>query len=70
MNRKCYFSSRICGNCRHFRLHYVYVDGRFIPTCAGHCVHPRLKDRFAAQGCPRWETVPEEGEACEPPLAP
>ena len=57
---KCYFSSQICGSCRHFRLHYVLCQEQFIPTCVGHCVYSRLKDRFAAQRCPRWEPLWEE----------
>ena len=55
-----FFSSKICGASRHFRLHYVLCQEQFIPTCVGHCVYPRLKDRFAAQRCPRWEPLWEE----------
>ena len=35
-----------CEHCKYFHQHYVKGPrGTFIKTDAGHCVHPRLKDR-------------------------
>ena len=36
--------AKICGNCAHFRLHYVRCQEDFyLPLRCGHCVHPRRK---------------------------
>ena len=33
-----------CGNCRHFRLHYIkYGRGTYAPLSYGHCVKPQRK---------------------------
>ena len=37
-----------CGNCAHFRRHYVRVGNhQYLPLDQGHCVRPRLKGRTA-----------------------
>ena len=46
--------AKICGNCAHFRLHYVRWDF-YLPLRCGHCVHPRRKRRRAEETCPLWE---------------
>ena len=39
-------NEQTCGNCRHFRRHYVrYARGRYMALSYGHCVKPRLKNR-------------------------
>lgn len=67
MQQNCYFYSSICGNCDHFRLHYIWDGSRFIPTGVGHCVYPRLKDRFIGQSCRNWRPQPHAGNKPETP---
>ena len=47
---------KICGNCKHFKLHYVkYPNGEYVPLYYGHCVHPRLRKRESEkEACPHW----------------
>ena len=48
--------AKICGNCAHFRLHYVRCQEDFyLPLRRGHCVHPRRKRRRSEETCPLWE---------------
>ena len=48
--------AKICGNCAHFRLHYVRCQEDFyLPLRCGHCVHPRRKRRRSEETCPLWE---------------
>ena len=43
---QCPDQNHFCGQCRHFRRHYVkFGRNRYHPMSKGHCVHPRLKDR-------------------------
>ena len=45
----------VCGNCRHFRLHYIRrYRGCYAPLSYGHCVFPRSKPRNIHQTCPHW----------------
>ncbi len=50
-------SEQICGNCRHFRRHYVrYARGRYMALLYGHCVKPRRKKRnIDDKACDRWQ---------------
>ena len=34
-----------CGQCGHFRRHYVLDEQLCTAVCCGHCVFPRLKNR-------------------------
>lgn len=44
-----------CGDCAHFRLHYVRCGEDFyLPLCYGHCVYPRRKRRRTEEICPLW----------------
>lgn len=45
-----------CGNCVHFRRHYVLRDGYYMPLLYGHCVFPRLKDRREDGTCPHFKS--------------
>ncbi len=40
-----------CGNCKHYRPHYIPWGKGFRKIPHGHCVHPRLKPRSEKQGC-------------------
>ena len=54
--------AKCCEQCRHFRQHYVR-EGRshYVPIHAGHCVHPRLKDRTVdTPACPRFSSRPDQ----------
>ena len=46
-----------CGNCAHFRLHYIRLaKGRYHALRYGHCVYPRRKQREAFRpACPHWK---------------
>jgi hypothetical protein len=50
---------KICGNCRHFRLHYIkYSRGTYRALLYGHCVKPRLKKRNASEkACSYWQDI-------------
>ena len=50
-------NEQTCGNCRHFRRHYVrYARGRYMALSYGHCVKPRLKSREAdTRACAHWQ---------------
>ena len=50
-------STETCGNCRHFRLHYILRPNgsSFAPLHYGHCTFPRCKPRAERQTCPHWE---------------
>ena len=34
-----------CGNCKHFRQHYIKFGRSYIEIFYGHCVYPMLKKR-------------------------
>ena len=34
-----------CGECKHFRLHYIKFGRSYRALHYGHCVYPRLKKR-------------------------
>ena len=34
-----------CGQCGHFRQHYILDDQGCAVVCCGHCVFPRMKNR-------------------------
>lgn len=36
---------KICGQCRHFRRHYILDEQTCKAVYCGHCVFPRLKNR-------------------------
>lgn len=40
---------KICGNCEHFRKHYVFSAHRFLEIEHGHCGTLGLKNRKANQ---------------------
>jgi hypothetical protein len=40
-------SEKNCGNCKHFRLHYVKAGRAYRPLHYGHCVYPGRKRREA-----------------------
>lgn len=45
-----------CGNCAHFRLHYIRRTRKYMPLRYGHCVYPRLKKREADEhACQYWK---------------
>jgi len=45
-----------CGNCSHFMQHYVITsENRLLAINAGHCKHPRLKNRFVHETCQYFE---------------
>ena len=44
-----------CGDCAHFRRHYIFDGERYFALQFGHCVFPRCKDRREDQTCPHWE---------------
>ena len=45
----------LCGDCAHFRRHYIRMEeGRYDPLAYGHCVCPRLKPRTQDQTCRHW----------------
>lgn len=51
-----------CGNCKHFRRHYIRCEGdHYYPISYGHCVFPRIKKRREEERCPHWS--PAEGSA-------
>lgn len=43
-----------CGNCAHFRRHYIKISSRYMSLSVGHCVCLRSKDREEGQSCPNW----------------
>ncbi len=51
-----------CGNCKHFRLHYIkYASRHYHPLHYGHCVKPRLKKREKeTKACTHWQCREEE----------
>ena len=60
----------VCGDCAHFRRHYIKWDeDRYVPLHLGHCVFPRLKDRREEEHCIHWMPISHsEGEI--PPKSP
>ena len=55
----------ICGNCKHFRRHYIKRDGCYFGLDYGHCVYPRVKKRPDGATCPHWEACPPPKPAGE-----
>lgn len=46
----------ICANCKHFIQHYVLFNTQYmIPTSAGHCGMPRLRNKCAVDTCKHFE---------------
>lgn len=46
----------VCGDCIHFRQHYIKQGYRYTPIYYGHCVYPRLKKRSAShERCRHWK---------------
>ena len=60
--------AKTCESCRHFRRHYVRIGNqRYMPLDAGHCVHPRLKNRTVkTPACQNYRGQKEQ-EACPLP---
>lgn len=59
----CYSTrdTEVCGNCIHFRQHYVkWGIDYYHPLQYGHCTFPRTKKREAGDTCPHWKAVLEE----------
>ena len=56
---KYFDTEKVCGNCTHFYQHFVHNEvGIYEYTAinAGHCGHPRYKDRTPLhEGCIYWE---------------
>ena len=53
--------TRFCGNCAHFRQHYVRCEDEgeaYAPLSYGHCVYPALKRRCSEETCPLWRPRP------------
>ena len=48
-------NEQTCGNCAHFRLHYIRRGRRYFSLRYGHCVCPRLKKRGRPNGLPVLE---------------
>lgn len=44
----------VCGTCKHFRQHYVWTGGMYLPISYGHCVYPARKRRRAEERCGFW----------------
>ena len=50
-----------CGNCVHFRQHYIKIGaGTYHQIKYGHCTFPRNKRRETGDTCPHWKAVCEE----------
>ena len=48
----------VCGNCQHFRLHYICMsENNYVPISYGHCVFPMLKRRRTEETCPNWSPI-------------
>lgn len=46
----------VCVNCKHFIQHYVLFDEQYmVPTSAGHCGVPRMRNKCAADTCKHFE---------------
>lgn len=45
-----------CGQCGHFRRHYVLDEQSCTAVCCGHCVFPRVKNRRPDTGVPNKKT--------------
>ena len=46
-----------CGDCAHFRQHYVRYEDEveaYAPLSYGHCVYPALKRCRSEETCPLW----------------
>lgn len=53
--------TKVCGDCVHFRQHYVKLGiDYYSPIEYGHCTYPRCKRRTTGDTCPRWEPAAEE----------
>lgn len=51
-------SEEVCGDCRHFRLHYIRMtENYYVSIRYGHCVYPMLKKRRTEERCPHWSPV-------------
>ena len=37
----------VCTNCKYFKRHYIIGEGKLISTCAGHCVHLKIRDNVS-----------------------
>ena len=53
--------SKRCGNCVHFRQHYI-KRGKdyYFPLEYGHCTFPRNKSRETGDTCSHWSAIEEE----------
>lgn len=50
-----------CGNCIHFRRHYIRIkEEYYIPIAYGHCVYPKPKKRRDEEHCSRWSAAETE----------
>ncbi len=54
---------KTCGNCKHFRLHYIRRARKYSPLHYGHCVYPRCKKRKTEEpACQHWKPTENEDE--------
>ena len=40
-------NEKTCRDCKHYRRHYVDIEGRYHEIHDGHCVYPRVKRKRA-----------------------
>ena len=59
LNRIPYQQDYLCGDCAHYRPHYVKTGDRYFPIHQGHCVFPRTKPRREDEHCPHWAPSPD-----------
>lgn len=52
---------KVCGNCIHYRQHYVLIEnGRFKPLWYGHCHMPRPRYPLPDSICTNYQPYEEE----------
>jgi len=49
--------NKVYANCKNFILHYIkYARGNYSALKYGHCIKPRLKNRYANEkACSYWQ---------------
>ena len=51
--------TKTCIECRHFRKHYVCINGEYKEILQGHCPKPRLRPKKSdAPACRLFEAPP------------
>lgn len=51
-----------CEYCKFYLRHYVKLEGKFIRTGCGHCVHGRMKKRNPKDSCEYFELGDREAD--------